>query len=440
MPEKEIRKHLRIDEGRLRREDYLQTLLAEGVSAGLLDGADAEAVQIGCLEQVASLIQRKTDGETCAVPEEDAQEILRSVVYLVGLGLQTYPDADEAALALRRLPLREQYGKGRAEAARAVRETRELVRRAQETQIETDCIAYRQVLERDLPAFFHAYDLEFAADDGKFLPSYPLFAPVRSEIGPFYPRAYAEKLWFENRLCALFPPSDVREVLFRCGADGQDTAVNLLYCVLTAACGAWILRGNADSIVLTDADVHTLFTISPGRSPDEVCEGLVASLGLPDDPNDPFRQYCLSCARTVARTLCGGTLPEPVFRSLFFASDGNCDAHGARFHTAARMADADYRELLGSLELARNPAERAETVRKSVRSLGDLADLLVDAFWSTKELHALFSTLDDLSLAALLADAEAPYHARLADWLAAQPAERRDRVNGIAENLDASPF
>lgn len=437
MPEKEIRKHLRIDEGRLRREDYLQTLLAEGVSAGLLDGADAEAVQVGCLEQVASLIQRKTDGETCAVPEEDAQEILRSVVYLVGLALQTYPDADEAAVALRRVPLRELYRKGFAEAARAVRETREFVRLAQETRIETDCVAYRQVLERDLPAFFHAYDIDFAADDGKFLPSYPLFAPVRSEIGPFYPRSYAEKLWFENRFCALFPPSDVRDVLFRCGADGQDTAVNLLYCVLTAACGAWILRGSADAIALSDGDVHTLFSLSSGRSPDEVCEGFVSSLDLPDDP---FGQYIRSCARTVAWTLCGENLPEPVFRSLFFAVDGNGDAHGARFHTAARMADADYRELLGSLELARNPAERAETVRRSVRSLGDLADLLVDAFWTTEELHALFSTLDDLSLAALLADAEAPYHARLADWLAAQPDERRERVNGIAEKLDAAPL
>ena len=440
MSEKELKKVLRVDESRLRREDYLQTLLAEGIAAGLLDGADAEAVQVGCLEQVAALIQRKTDGETCAVPEEDAQGILRSVVYLVGLAMQTYPDADEAAIALRRVPLREHYVKGRAEAARAVRETRELVRFAQETRVETDCIAYREVLERSLPAFFRAYDLEFAADDSKFLPSYPLFAPVRSEIGPFYPRAYAEKLGFENRFCALFPPSDVRDVLFRCGADGQDTAVNLLYCVLTAACGAWLLCGNADSLALSDADVHTLFSCAAGRSPDEVCEGFVSSLDLPDEPSDPFRQYILSCARTVARTLCGANLPEPVFRSLFFAADGNGDAHGARFHTAARMADADYRSLLGSLELARNPAERAETVRKSVRSLGDLADLLVDAFWSSQELHALFSTLDDLSLAALLADADAPYHARLADWLSAQPAERRERVDGIAKTLDASPF
>ncbi len=438
MAEKELKKVLRIDESNLRREDYLQTLLSESLSAGLLDNADAEAVQVGCLEQVAALIQRKTDGETCTVPEEDAQGMLQAVVYLVGLALQTYPDADEAAVALRQVPLRDLYMRGRAEAARAVRETRALVKRAQETRVETGCIAYRDVLDRDLPAFFRTYDLEFAADDSKFLPSYPLFAPVHSEIGPFYPRSYAERLCFENRFCAFFSPLDVRSVLLRCDADGEDTAVNLFRCVLTAACGAWMLRGRVDSLNLSETDVHTLFALAPSRRTDDVCTGFVNSLPLPPDSSDPFRQYILSCARTVAWTLCGAELAEPVFRSLFFAS--SIDSPAASFRTAERMADADYRALLDSLELARTPEERAETVRKSVRSLGDLADLLIDAFWSSQELYALFAMLDDLTLAALLANPDAPYRPRLADWLSAQPSERQEKVHVISSQLDVIPF
>ena len=447
----DIRRISRIDESRLRGDAYLQDLLTEGVRAGILAESDIETVQFGCIELLAAQIELENRGYSSSVPEETAQKMMASIVYTVGLGLKSHPDADVAAEALKHTPLRELHAKGGARIAKLLRETRAFYKQAKETRLDVPNTFYNAVLDSSLKAFFRRYDPEFAADESNFLPDYPLFSPVREANGVEFAHAYVRRLCWENRYCSQFPAEDLQDLFSRCMDSLPHASVNLFRCVLTAAVGALLLKGD-HSLRLSEADVRDLYDLLQGQTPEELEGRIPVTLQLLPEPEEAYRQYVADCRRAVIRSLCtAASQPFPRFRDLFFAPVRKPQAPKPVFRAVERMPDEQYRILLENLGQAQSPEERAQIVRTQVSSLGDLADLLKDGAWSETELSALFATLDDLSLAvlekhaaeeaerSLYASADA-YLPHLRKWISLQPILRQRTINQLISEVEIQPF
>ena len=447
----EIRRIPRIDESRLRGNAYLQDLLTEGVRVGLLTEADTEAVQIGCIELLASQIELENQGYSSSVPEETAQKMMASIVYTVGLGLKTYPNADAAAEALKTTRVNVLHAKGGARIAKLLRETRAFCKQATESRLDVSNAFYNATLDGSLKAFFRHYDAEFSADESNFLPEYPLFLPVGEANGVEAVHAYAKQLCWENRYCAQFPAEDLQDLFSRCVDSLPHASVNLFRCVLTAAVGALLLKGES-SLRLSEVDVRDLYDLLQGQTPDELEARIPATLQLLPKPEEDCRQYVTVCRRAVIDSLCKTAAESfPRFRELFFAPVRKPEPPKAVFRAEMRMTDEQYRTLLEQLGQAQTVEERVRIVRGSVTSLGDLADLFNDGAWSEEELFALFATLDDLSLAVLekhasqeaersLYPSTDAYLPSLRKWIASQPILRQRTINRLISEVKVEPF
>ena len=447
----DIRRPSRIDASRLRGNAYLQDLLSEGIRAGILTQDNVETVQMGCIALLAAQIELENQGYSSSVPEETAQKLMTSIAYTVGIGLKTFPDADEAAEALKNTPVKVLHARGGAKIAKLLRETRAFYKQAKENRLDVPNAFYNATLDGSLKAFFRHYDAEFSADESNFLPEYPLFFPVQGTIGVEFAHAYAQRLYWENRYCAQFPAEDLQDLFARCVDSLPNASVNLFRCALTAAVGSLFLKGEY-SLRLSEADVRDLYDLLQGRTPDELEARVPMTLQLLPEPEEAFRRYVTNCRRAVIGSLCKATAQSfPRFRELFFAPERKPEAPKAVFRAEERMPDEQYRALLDQLGQAKNADERVQLVRAQVTSIGDLSDLLQDGAWSEDELFALFATLDDLSLAVLekhaaeeaersLYPASDAYLPHLRKWIASQPILRQRTINQLIEQVKIQPF
>lgn len=448
----DIRRTSCIDASRLRGSAYLQDLLTEGVRAGILEQTHIEDAQMGCIELLAAQIEMENRGYSSSVPEETAQRMMTSIAYTVGLGLKTYPDADAAAEALKSTPIHVLHTRGGAQITKLLRETRSLYKKAKETRPDVPNAFYNATLDGSLKAFFRRYDRSFAADESNFLPEYPLFCPVRNAIGVEFPHAYVRRLCWENRFCAQFPAEELQELFVRSVQSLPDASVNLFRCVLNAAIGTLLLKGELRTLRLSEADVRDLYDLLQYQTPETIKQRVSDALPFPADAEKDFRQYVADCLHTAVCTLCKTAAQSfPHFRDLFLAPVRKPEPPGTVFRAEERMPNAQYRDLLEQLGQARIAEERIRLVRTNVTSLGDLADLLNDGAWSDSELDALFATLDDLALAvlekhaaqeaeqALCASADA-YLPRLRAWIASQPILRQRTINRLISEVEIQPF
>lgn len=447
-----IKRASRIDEARLRGSAYLQSLLTEGVRAGILTEADAENVQIGCIELLAGQIELENRGYSSSIPEETAQRMMSSIVYTVGLGLKTYPCADDAAEALKSTRMNVLYAQGGARIAKLLRETRALYKTALQTRLETPNAFYRATLDGSFKAFFRRYDPEFAADESNFLPEYPLFVSEQGYLGVEFAHMYAERLCWENRFCGQFPPEELQELFTVDAASQGDSSVNLFRCVFTAAVGNLLLKNACETLRLTEQNVRDLYDLLQNKTPCDI-EGQIAdAVPLPPDAEEAFRHYVLDGLHTIVETLFHALSQGfPRFRAQFLAPEHSQKAPKSVFRAEERMPNEQYRVLLEQLAQARNTAERVRLIRTQVTSLGDLTDLLFDGMWSEEELHALFASLDDLTIAVLekhaaqeaehgsVERAEA-YLPCLRTWIASLPAERQRAINTLSAEIEVKPF
>lgn len=448
----DITKSPRIDEKRLRGNAYLQSLLTEGVRAGVLTEEDAENAQMGCIQLLAEQIELENRGYSSSVPEETAQRMMASIAYTVSLGLKTYPDADTAAEALKGTRINAIYAQGGARIAKLLRETHALYKQAKETRLDVPNAFYNAVLDSSLKAFFRRYDPEFAANESNFLPEYPLFFPVQDPIGVEFVHAYIHRLCWENRFCGQFPAEELQELFSRCVDSLPNASVNLFRCVLHAAMGNALLKGDLHTLRLSEQDVRDLFALLQNRVPEGVKQQVSDLLPLPADAKEDFRQYVADCLHAAIETLCSVRAQGlPRFRMLFLAPVRKPETAKTVFRTESRMPDGQYRDLLEQLSQAKTESERVRLVRDEVASLGDLADLLNDTAWSNAEISALFETLDDLSIAVLekraAQEAEQDPHAsaatylpRLRAWIASLPALRQRTINQLISEIEIEPF
>lgn len=447
----DIRRFSRVDESRLRGSAYLQDLLREGVRAGILTQDDVEVVQMGCIALLAAQIEQENRGYSSSVPEETAQKLMASIAYTAGLGLKAYPDAEAAAEALKDTPIAVLHARGGARIAKLLRETRAFYKQAKENRLDVPNVFYNATLDNSLKAFFRRYDPEFASDESNFLPEYPLFFPLKDIIGVEFAHAYAQRLFWENRYCAQFPAEDLQDLFARSIDSLPHASVNLFRCVLIAAVGSLLLKGEY-SLRLSEADVRDLYDLLQGQTPESVEARVPVTLQLLPEPEEAYRRYVAECRRTVIGSLCKATAQSfPRFRELFLAPVRKPEAPKTVFRAEERMPDGQYRALLEQLGQAKTTEERVQIVRAQVTSLGDLSDLLQDGAWSEDELFALFATLDDLSLAVLekhaaqeaersLYPSTDAYLPHLRKWIASQPILRQRTINQLIDQVKIQPF
>ncbi len=278
----------------LRREDlaegaYLESLLEAALAKALIDRAFVEHVQMGCMELLATQCARYTGGQSTSLPREQAEDILQSIVFTLGVWLKGYPEPQDALTALGQgsQALAEGLQAGLRRVQTKTRATRQFYRLAQRRMVNTDNELYNGTAYGGMAGFFKLYEPRFGAHHIHITADYPLLFYPEGYQGIEFIQLYIQRLDYENRFCRAFPARQIKAALtlhaIEYDTTVEDMHANLCAVILQAALACALCGEPITGLALSPAGRAKLADILKGdaaaRLP-QALEGIVSEIAI----------------------------------------------------------------------------------------------------------------------------------------------------------------
>ena len=212
---------------------------------------------------LTKLVRLRTQGDHSSLREEDAAELLDSIVFTLryhlyrqGLPMRTLLNAD----------LSEMLKAGQNALQISLDEAQALYRKVCGGIL---CFGSRSLQDtlHGIGRFFRCYDLHLYAHSIPVSIDYQLCLPVEEELrGVLYIHAYLERLWIENELVARFAQECVLSLLRRVTPDYRDLLVNLYEPVAANAVGLSLIGLDIRPLKITPvqaAQIHKMCISTP---------------------------------------------------------------------------------------------------------------------------------------------------------------------------------
>jgi hypothetical protein len=186
----------------------------------------------------------KTQGDSASMPEEEAAELMESVVFTLRFGLDTRGLSERALLTEDLAPLFRESQKTVTDFAA---ETEALYKKALAEVRTWGSRALRDTLA-GIGGSLRAYDARIYAHRVPGMIDYPLCLPLPESLqGITYLHEYLRRLTIENELLCRFAPARVAALLSRACPEYRELIVNLYEPVAADVAGLSMLGGGGDA-------------------------------------------------------------------------------------------------------------------------------------------------------------------------------------------------
>ena len=393
----EIIKESRIREENLSGEQYFLSLLNEAFAVGEIDEGELMQIQADAVERFSEKARSYTHGESSSVRTEDAEIIMSSVLYTVGVYLKSLPTPIDAVSALRRESFRDLYMLGRKKIGVKLATIKKIAEFLAQNAPKSRAIYYRQATKKLSARFFSLYNPDFAAHDAAVLPDYPLLVPVCDLVGVEYMQKYLEGLYSETQLLRLFSPITVDTLLYASNNEYPEAPDNILRPVFLAALGS-VLTGKDVLSLMGGADIPLLYDIFDGKSKAEILATLQSAttrllenlhIGSPS-----LARYLHSALPDISAEILSA-IETKTLHMLFLSPVKRDPKDRSLFRFGTRMDDDLYSSLIAALESTEDFSERHKIIKEKIHSMYDLEDVLTDIPFSEKETATVLSALKE---------------------------------------------
>ncbi len=399
-----IEKHLIINREQLSEEFYFQSLLHQAYNGTALSDTEFEGIQMQCIKLLADNTERYNKGRSSSVRVERAQAIMASNLYAVGIYLKSLPDTSCALDSIRSIPVSELYLKGRRLIDTKLKTARHLYMLIERTKIKSPNHTYNATINEGLEGFFRQYDADFGAHEVPASIDYQLMNPVIGLAGVEYIIKYLGSLYLENRFCSKFDASAIHETMLGYSQGYQNLLVNISTQVLINAVGCSLLNKNALSLKLTPHDIQELENLLKGKPENSIRDSLsreiqrlVKTLDVTAASLNAYLQASLpELASRIHTAVIDGALQK-----VFVPRRDNPQNQIFRYSMGKKMDDNKYREIADEVLTCRYSEDKLQIIKKHIKSLADMEDILLDCELSQAEAFAVFDMLEDVEIALL---------------------------------------
>ena len=343
---------------------------------------------------------RFTMRDSTSVRAETAEALARGILYCIDLHLRTAPDGPESAA-----PLKTLYEAGVADAKRLARRGKLMLRQAEANRPPIANIGLNDTLSA-LPLFFRRYDADFFAHEAPCDIDYPLSVPVSESLaGAEYINEYLRRLIIENTFLRRFHPALLECVYQSQYGDYDGLLVNLYAPVAEAAVGRLLAGKTAKNLRTDSADrglIWRRFSGLPDATANAALKSAAASvceeLGVAGKLERDYLEMVALALLPRIRSARGPDELGGAFAPSAKIPDG--PEPETVFFDGPRMTDAELRRLIAELQGCRYVSDQAAEIRRSVRSMRDLVEIL-DVVMSDGLCEALAADMDEREKAEL---------------------------------------
>ncbi|MGN0665792.1 MAG: DUF6179 domain-containing protein [Huintestinicola sp.] len=394
-----------IDQAKLDQDNYFQSLTEQACICGMLTDADASSLQTGLLMLLHEQTEKWSRGKSTSVPAVKAQEILTSVIYVIGIELKKFNSPEQAAEALKTMPLKQLFDKGMKIIQQKLVIARQRQRHIAGHLLDTPNVYYKSTVIDGISGFFKLYSPQFSAHEIHITADYPVFSGRPEGRGIEFIEQYLSSIEVENDFCLRFSSKDIHHLLCGITEDYRSVPMNLFEPVLYSALGLVLTGHSPDRLDLSEGDIEQLYREFAGKSGEEIkaiIEKAYDNLGRKMDLPMLTRKYVLMCIPRMAVSIYNaagmGTLDKLFVQPAYPENEP-----AITFSYGERMDDISYQRLAEKVIRAENGAEKAALILQEVHSLADLMDILSDAELFEEETELLINMLPLPVYAVLLA-------------------------------------
>ena len=379
----------------LNQKYYFQSLIEQACSCGLLSDKELSAVQTDLLLILAEQTDKWSRGESSSIPTEKAQDIMFSILFVIGIQLKLYQNPEQAIDILKSEPLKLIFENGLKLVRRKMSVSRHLQKRILDNLLDTPNVYYRATIADGINGFFKLYRPQFAAHEIHITADYPVFIG-RSELqGIEFIEKYLRCIQAENAFCVCFAPQDIHHLLCGLTQDYHSVPLNIFEPVLLSALGLIIQERNPKQLNLTENDISFLYRLFSGQSEEEMQSFLKKALFYLNEKMDLpciSMQYASLCIPKLTTTILNAVKTETLDKVFLIPAYPEQEPKIILSY-GDRMNDNEYQKLVERILRANSSEEKITLILNEVHSFADLLDILSDTELYANEFDLLINTL-----------------------------------------------
>lgn len=177
---------------------YFLSLLDQAHLGGLLSDTDLSRIQAELLMFLAEQTELWSRGKSSSIPVEKAQELMVSILFVIGLKLKSCRTPEQAVELLKSESLRFLFEEGMKLVRRKAVISRHLQKRVTDHLLDTPNVYYRATIVDGIDGFFKLYRPQFAAHEIHITADYPVFAGRPELAGIEFIEEYLHCIEAEN--------------------------------------------------------------------------------------------------------------------------------------------------------------------------------------------------------------------------------------------------
>lgn len=399
----ELKKISIIDKKKLDDENYFKSLLEHGHSKGVFTEGDIERLQYECLELLARNIERFNSGDSSSIRIENAQGIMNSNLFTIGLWLKSYQTPDDAAAALKSEHIAEIYQKGRRRIDEMLSASKLIHSKLLSQLVDTKNVFYHATIADGITGFFKLYYPDFGAHEIHITADYPTFNPAPRLVGIEFIKSYLEALFCENKFCLNFDPDDIHHLLCGYEENYQDLLMNIYEPVLTMSIGCILAGTDVYKLDMKKDGITHISSLFSGKSRSDIfsiIQNAVSELNRLFSFSSALKQYLQSSILQISDKI-AIAVRENTLGRIFTTPDYPERKPRLYFSYGAKMENKQYRKVLTEIMQCRFLPDKIAIIREQINSLADLEDVLLDAFSAHDEIRTVLEELSMPEIAAL---------------------------------------
>lgn len=385
---------------------YFLSLLEQAQFCGLLSDTDLSRIQSELLMLLAERTELWSRGKSSSIPVEKAQELMASILFVVGLKLKSCRIPEQAVELLKSEPLRSLFEDGMKLVRRKTAISRHLQKRITDHLLYTPNVYYRSTIVDGIDGFFKLYRPQLAAHELHITADYPVFTGRPELDGIEFIEEYLRRIEKENAFCVCFDPQDIHHLLCGLTQDYRSVPMNLFEPVLLSALGLVLLNRSPRRLDLTEQDIELLYRQFGRNTKQDIKEQLVQAISRLNEemelPQGSMR-YAAACLPKIALSIQNAVMMETLDKVFLIPAYPEQEPK-ITFSYGGQMDDRSYQKLVGRLLQTDNHEKKVNLILQEVHSFADLLDVFSDAELGAEDFGLLVDLLPPSAFAVLLAE------------------------------------
>lgn len=289
--------------------NYFISLMNNAIAEDMITADQELAVKRECGELLAFKARQYTEGQSSSIPTETAQELLNSVYYILGLGLKSYREPDNAVNALLDDGVNAIYTSGAARQRELLLKAKKGYQSLCKAFNGYGCIYYEGTVRKSLSTFFKKYipdSHRLFSQDTVITIDYAPYLNTKPTVGVELIKNYIEKLYCENAFCTSFSDEAVTLLLRSYDSHYEHVLFNVFELVYTRALGRIICGEEPLSLELADEyDVKLNDTFGDKSISEsvEILKKALETLKKYIEPHPVSKKYAELCIPQIATAI-----------------------------------------------------------------------------------------------------------------------------------------